>query len=102
MRDFVNGLCTHLKSLHDYLQQVVKEKPLQANFNLIRQSEEFKAFKDVFVKTKHTGLTTVAAEEFFLTTYEKIEAAWTTSVEMIAKNVIGRMYEIQADILKKL
>ena len=36
VRDFVHGLCTHLKSLHDYLQQVMKEKPLQANFNLIR------------------------------------------------------------------
>ena len=36
VRDFVNSLCTHLKSLYEYLTQVVKEKPLQANFNLIR------------------------------------------------------------------
>jgi hypothetical protein len=69
---------------------------------LVRQSEEFKEFKDVFVKTKHTGLTTVAAEEFFLQTYEKIEQSWTLSVEHVAKNVAGRIYEVQADILKKL
>ena len=56
----------------------------------------------MFVKTKHTGLTTVAAEEFFLQTYEKIEQSWTQSVEQVAKNVHGRMFEIQADILKKL
>ena len=102
VRDFVNGLCTHLKSLHDYLQQVIREKPLQANYNLARQSEEFKAFKDVFVKTKHTGLTTVAAEEFFLQTYEKLETSWLASIDQVARNVIGRMYEIQADIVKKL
>ena len=28
VRDFVNSLCTHLKSLHEYLAQVAKEKPL--------------------------------------------------------------------------
>ena len=63
--------------MNEYLNGIVKQKPLQSNFNLIRNNEEFKAFKDVFLKTKHTGMTTVAAEEFFLQTFEKIEASWT-------------------------
>ena len=54
----------------------MKQKPLQLNFTLIRKSEEFRNFSDVFMKTKHTGLTNVAAEEFFLQTFEKIEASW--------------------------
>lgn len=85
IKDFVHSLVGHLKSLNEYLNGIVKQKPLQSNFNLIRNNEEFKAFKDVFLKTKHTGMTTVAAEEFFLQTYEKIEASWTQSVEGIAK-----------------
>lgn len=36
VKEFVSSLCNHLKSLHDYLHQVKKDKPLQANFNLIR------------------------------------------------------------------
>ena len=56
----------HLKSLNEYLLQVIEVKPLQTNFNLIRESDDFKEFREVFGKTKHTGLTTVVAEEFFL------------------------------------
>ena len=48
----------------------------------------------MFVKTKHTGLTTVAAEEFFLQQYEKIEASWTQSLEQVAKSVIIRVNDI--------
>jgi hypothetical protein len=66
VKDLVQSLCNHLKSLHDYLSSIMKQKPLQLNFTLIRKSEEFKNFSDVFMKTKHTGLTNVAAEEFFL------------------------------------
>uniref|UniRef100_A0A7S3N2T6 Uncharacterized protein n=1 Tax=Strombidium inclinatum TaxID=197538 RepID=A0A7S3N2T6_9SPIT len=102
IKDFMSSLCQHLRSLHDYLQQVIKEKPLQSNFNLIRQSPEFKAFKDVFLKTKHTGMTTVAAEEHFLQTYEKIEDSWIHSVEQVAKNIIVRVNDIQMDLMKKL
>lgn len=80
----------------------MKEKPLQANFNLILASDDFKAFKDIFLKTKHTGLTTLAAEEFFLQTYEKIEASWTSSVEQVAKSVIVKVNDIQTDLVKKL
>jgi len=36
IKDFVHSLCGHLKSLHEYLNQVMREKPLQANFNRIR------------------------------------------------------------------
>ena len=102
IKDFVHSLVGHLKSLHDYLWGIVKQKPLQSNFNLIRNNEEFKAFKDVFLKTKHTGMTTVAAEEFFLQTFEKIEASWTQSVEGIAKQVGLKAADIQMDIFKKL
>jgi hypothetical protein len=36
------------------------------NFQLIRQAEEFKTFKDVFLQTKFSGMSAVQAEEFFL------------------------------------
>jgi hypothetical protein len=66
IRDFVHSLTNHLKSLNEYLNGIIKQKPLQANYNLIRTNDDFKAFKDVFLKTKHTGMTTVQIEEFFL------------------------------------
>ena len=72
----------------------MKQKPLQLNFTLIRKSEEFKNFSDVFMKTKHTGLTNVAAEEFFLQTFEKIEASWLQSIEAVAKNIIVKVSDI--------
>jgi hypothetical protein len=59
IRDFVHSLAAHLKSLNEYLTGVIKQKPLQSNYNLIRTNDDFKAFKDVFLKTKHTGMTTV-------------------------------------------
>ena len=85
IKDFVHSLVAHLKSLHDYLQGVIKEKPMQTNFSLIRQSEDFVEFKNVFALTKHTGLTPVGVEEFFLQTYEKLEESWTHSIDMVAK-----------------
>lgn len=91
-----------MKSLHEYLNQVMREKPLQQNFNRIRQSAEFKAFKDIFLKTKHTGLTSVQTEEFFLQTFEKIEASWMVNVDNVAKNVLAKSNEIQMDIMKRL
>jgi hypothetical protein len=47
-------------------------------------------------------MTTVAAEEFFLQTFEKIEASWTNGVEGIAKQVGMKASDIQMDIFKKL
>lgn len=94
VKDLVQSLCNHLKSLHDYLCSIMKQKPLQLNFTLIRKSEEFKNFSDVFMKTKHTGLTNVAAEEFFLQTFEKIEASWLQSIEAVAKNIIVKVSDI--------
>lgn len=94
IKDFVHGLVAHLKSLHDYLQGVIKEKPLQVNFGLIRQTEEFKDFRNVFALTKHTGLTPVGVEEFFIQTYEKLEESWIQSIDMVAKQMILKINEI--------
>lgn len=102
IKDFVHSLCGHLKSLHEYLNQVMREKPLQQNYNRIRSSPEFKAFKDIFLKTKHTGLTSVQTEEFFLQTFEKMEASWMATVDNVAKNVLAKSNEIQMDIMKRL
>lgn len=102
IKDLVHSLCGHLRSLHDYLQQVVKDRPLQQNFSMIRQDEDFKEFAEVFGKTKHTGLNTVTAEDFFLSTFEKIEESYNISIQNVAKNMLLRVNEIQMDIMKKL
>ena len=38
VKDLVQSLCNHLKSLHDYLSSIMKQKPLQLNFTLIRKN----------------------------------------------------------------
>jgi|APSaa5957512535_1039671.scaffolds.fasta_scaffold286377_1 hypothetical protein len=81
IKDYVHSLMMHLKELHDYIQGIIKERPMQTNFSLIRTQQEFKDFKDVFSNTKHTGLTPVSSEEFFIQTYEKIEESWAASLD---------------------
>ena len=102
VRDFVHSLANHLKSLNEYLNSVIKQKPLQSNYNLIRTNDDFKAFKDVFLKTKHTGMTTVQVEEFFLQNFEQIEKNWTEAVEQIAKTLIIKVNDIQMELFKKV
>ena len=81
IKEFTHSLAGHLKSLHDYFQSVIDEKPLQLNFTLIKETEEFKEFRDVFGKTKHTGLTQAVAEEFFLQTFQRIEESMNKSIQ---------------------
>lgn len=102
VKDFINTLCGHLKSLNEYLNQVAKDKQLHTNFELIRKSAEFKSFRNVVMKTKHTGLNAVQAEELFLQTFERIDNSWTAAVENLAKNVIVRVNDIMMDLAKKI
>ncbi len=66
IREFVNNLSQHLKHLQEYLQSVIKEKPLQQQFQLIMEKDEFKRFKEVFFSKKGVGLTQLKTEEFVL------------------------------------
>lgn len=72
IREFVTNLIQHLKHLHEYLLQVAKERPIQENFTQINLKPEFQNFKELFSKTKGSGLNNLKCEEFFLQTYEKI------------------------------
>ena len=102
IKDFVNGLLAHIKSLSDYLMSVTKEKPLQTNYQLIRESPEFQAFEAIFHESKYTGMTAVQVEELFLTNFEKIELSWLQTVENVSKLIIRNINAINGDILKKL
>lgn len=56
----------------------------------------------MFLKTKHTGMTTVQVEEFFLQNFEQIEKNWTEAVELIAKTMLMKVNDIQMELFKKL
>ena len=75
IKDFVNSLCAHIKSLYDYLISVIKEKPLNVNYQLIRENEHFQKFEKIFT-AKHSGMSHVQTEELFINNFEKIETAW--------------------------
>ena len=102
IKEFTHGLMGHLKNLTDYLQQVIDEKPLLINFNLIRESDEFVEFKEVFAKTKHTGLNPLLAEEFFLQTFEKIQESFTKTIQLTLQQLQVKIKQIQVDIFKKM
>lgn len=70
IKEFTHGLCGHLKSLYDYLEGVIAEKTLLINFGLIRETEDFKEFREIFGKTQHSPMTPVGAEELFMKTFE--------------------------------
>jgi hypothetical protein len=71
IKEFVHGLLGHIKSLTAYLQQVIDEKPLQTNYDLICDNPDFIKFKEVFCnyntnqKSGHTGITNVDGEMKF-------------------------------------
>jgi len=102
IKEFTHGLIGHLKSLYDYLESVIAEKPLLTNFGLIREQEEFKEFSDVFGKTKHTGVTPTIAEEFFSQTFEKLQESYHKSIQQVSRDLLLKIGEIQMDLFKKL
>lgn len=101
MKDFVNSLIAHIKSLYDYLISVIKEKPLQVNYQLIRENEHWQRFERVFLG-RHTGMNTAKVEELFIGNFERVETAWNETISAVARNTLGKINDISIDILKKL
>ena len=101
IKEFVTSLCAHIKSIYEYLISVIKDKPLQVNLALIRESTIFSDFEGLFHQ-KYTGYTPFAVEDMILNNFERIELSFNQAIEQVAKNVVRQVSDIHMDILKKL
>eukprot|EP00347_Sterkiella_histriomuscorum_P000542 403375452 len=100
IREFVVNLVTHLKHLHEYLSNIHRERALAENFNQINLKPEFQAFKEVFAKTKGSGLTALKTEEFFIQSFEKINDSFQLTLEGVIKTLEDKINEIKSINLK--
>lgn len=47
---------THLKSLHDYLESIKEEKPLQKNYSQICYTSIYDNFRTTMLRTRGTNI----------------------------------------------
>jgi hypothetical protein len=113
IKDFTLSLLNHLRSLNDYLQQVVAEKHLENHFTMINESPEFKDFKDIFKNLKHTEFFnqkllggavggSVSSSEFFLQTFEKVQESYQKTLSQTTHAIDLKISQIQTELLKKV
>ena len=100
IREFIQNLSSHLRHLMEYLVQVKNEKAFKENFNQISLSKEFLDFKEIFSKSKGSGLSALKAEEFFLSQFEKIGDSYVLTIDGVIKILEDKILEIKAINLK--
>lgn len=102
LKEFVNNLLKYLKQLSNYMDQVKRDKLIRLHYELIEESEEFSSFKELFMKTKHTGLSKKETESLFTSVVDKIETSWNVRIEETSKMLRIKQSDIHLDILKNI
>ena len=102
MKDFIHNFLKYLKELTVYLDQVQKEDVTAFQYDLICESEEFQNFHDLFIKTKHTGLSKKESEELMTSIIDKIKTSYNVRIDEVSKMIKLKMSDIHMDILKNV
>ena len=95
IKEFSANLCGHVQSLQDYLVGIKREKPFKTNYSQIVHSTIFQNFKMTMLKTRGITLVPVKVDELFISTYEKMQESFDTTLEGIIENLTGKINELK-------
>lgn len=65
------------------------------NYAQIVHSTVFQSFKTTMLKTRGTSLVQVKVEELFISTYEKMQESFDTTLDGIIENLQGKINELK-------
>lgn len=96
IRDFFNGICTHLNHLQQYMQEVKAQNLLRQNYVKIVKGPAYKEFRNVMVKSQGTSLIPTKVDEQVKKIFETINYAQNECIDACMKELKKKIDMIRA------